>query len=64
MTTLKKVESHPKQVSFKIYANFESNLESIKSYKGFYSKKYQDHILCAPFCIKMAIKTKVNLIFM
>ena len=48
MTTLKKVKSHPKQVPFKIYANFESNLESIKSYKGFYSKKTsRPHSLCS-----------------
>ena len=32
---------------FKICADFESNLESIESYEGCYSKKYQDHISCS-----------------
>ena len=36
MTVLRKVKSCPKPV-----ANFESNLESLKSYKWFPSKKYQ-----------------------
>ena len=31
----------------KIYADFEYNLESVESYKGSYSKEYQDHILCS-----------------
>ena len=31
-------------VPFKIYADFACNLESIESYEGFYSKKYQDDI--------------------
>ena len=31
-------------VPFKFYADFESNLKSVEKYKGFYSKKYQDHI--------------------
>ena len=31
-------------VPFKIYADFECGLKSVKSYKGFYLKKYQDHI--------------------
>ena len=34
-------------VPFKIYANFECNLKSVESYKGFYSKKYQDHVPCS-----------------
>ena len=34
-------------VLFKIYADFECNLESTESYKGSYSKKYQDHIPCS-----------------
>ena len=34
-------------VPFKIYADFESNLKSVESYEGFYSKKYQDHIPCS-----------------
>ena len=34
-------------VPFKIYADFECNLESIESYEGSYSKKYQEHISCS-----------------
>ena len=34
-------------VQFKVYADFECNLESVKSYEDSYSKKYQDHILCS-----------------
>ena len=34
-------------VPFKIYADFECNLKSVKSYEGFYLKKYQDHISCS-----------------
>ena len=33
-------------VPFKIYADFECNLKTAKSYEGSYSKKYQDHIPC------------------
>ena len=33
-------------VPFKVYADFECNLESVKSYEGSYSKKYQDHVPC------------------
>ena len=38
-----------KQISvpFKIYANFECNLKSVKNYEGSYSKKHQDYILCS-----------------
>ena len=36
-----KSKSHLKPVPFKIYANVESILESIKSNGRFYSKKYQ-----------------------
>ena len=53
MPVLKKVKSHPKPVPFKIYAVFESNLESVKSYEGFYSKKYQDQIPCVPCCFHL-----------
>ena len=53
MPALKKVKSHPKLVPFKIYAVFESNLESVKSYEGFYSKKYQDQIPCVPCCFHL-----------
>ena len=31
-------------VSFKIYADFECNLDSVESYEGSYSKKYQHHV--------------------
>ena len=48
MSVLKKVESYLKPATFKIYADFESILESLKSYERIYSKKYQDHI---PFCL-------------
>ena len=34
-------------VPFKTYADFECNLKSVESYKGFYSKKHQDHIPCS-----------------
>ena len=34
-------------VPFKVNADFECNLESIESYEGSYSKRYQDHILCS-----------------
>ena len=34
-------------VPFKVYADFDCNLESIESYEGSYSKKYQDHIPCS-----------------
>ena len=33
-------------VPFKFYADFQCNLNSVESYQGSYSKKYQDHILC------------------
>ena len=41
MTVLYKTKSCLKPVSFKIDADFESSLESVKSNKRFYSKKYQ-----------------------
>ena len=34
-------------VPFKIYADFKCYLESVESYEGSYSKKYQDHISCS-----------------
>ena len=34
-------------VPIKIYAEFGCNLESVESYEGSYSKKYQDHIPCS-----------------
>ena len=44
-----KLKNYLKQipVPFKFYAYFESNLKSVKSYEGSYSKKYQQHILCS-----------------
>ena len=33
-------------VPFKIYADFECNLESTEIYEGSYTKKYHDHALC------------------
>ena len=41
MTALKKVKSGLKPA---VYVAVDSILESVKSYKGLYSKKYQDHI--------------------
>ena len=44
-----------KQVPFKIYADFEYSLKSIKCDEGSYTKGYQDHIPCSfaykVFCI-------------
>ena len=42
-------KNHFKQipVSFRIYTDFECNLESAESYEGSYSKKYQYHIPCS-----------------
>ena len=34
-------------VPFKLYADFECNLNSVESYEGSCSKKYQDHIPCS-----------------
>ena len=34
-------------VPFKIYADFECNLEGVESYEGPYTKKYQDHVPCS-----------------
>ena len=34
-------------VPFKIYADFEYNLKSIKCKEGSYTEKYQDHIPCS-----------------
>ena len=32
---------------FKIYCDFECNLEGVKFYEGSYSKKYHSHIFCS-----------------
>ena len=34
-------------VPFKIYADFECNLERVETYEGSYQKRYQDHIPCS-----------------
>ena len=34
-------------VPFKIYTDFECNLEGVESYEGPYTKKYQDHVPCS-----------------
>ena len=34
-------------VPFKLYADFEPNLESVKTYESSYSKRYQCHIPCS-----------------
>ena len=34
-------------VPFKIYADFECNLESAEVYEGSYTKEYQDHVPCS-----------------
>ena len=44
-----------KPVPFKIFADFEPILESVKSYEGFYLKKYQDHI---PYFFSFVISPK------
>ena len=38
-------------VPFKVYADFECNLEKIESYEGSYSKKHRDNIPCS-FCLQ------------
>ena len=42
------LENHFKQipVSFKTYADFELNLRGVERYKGYYKRKYQDHVPC------------------
>ena len=34
-------------VPFKIYADFECNLKSVKSFEGYYKKMYQNHVPCS-----------------
>ena len=41
MSVLSKIKSHLKPAPFKIYADFESILESVRSNDRFYSTKYQ-----------------------
>ena len=59
MTIKTKTKSYSKPVTFKIYADFESILESVKSHKGVYSKKYQD---CIPYCFSFAILSKSTIL--
>ena len=40
-------------VPFKIYVDFECNLESVENYQGSYSKKYKNHVPCT-FAYKLA----------
>ena len=44
-----KFETYFKQIPvlFKIYADFECNLKSVKCNEGSYTEKYQDHIPCS-----------------
>ena len=44
---------------FKIYVDFESNLESVEIYEGFYSKKYQNHIPCFAYKVDILM---INLV--
>ena len=37
------------KIPFKIYADFECNLKSVKCKEGSYTEKYQDHIRCSFF---------------
>ena len=62
MTIETKTKSNPKPVPFKIYVDFESILESVKSYEGFCSKKYQDHILSVPCCFSFVILPKPTIL--
>ena len=34
-------------VPFKVYFDFECNLEGVENYEGSYTKKYQDHDPCS-----------------
>ena len=45
-------------VPFKIYADFECNLESVESYESSYSKKFQDHIPCSFACKLVCVDDK------
>ena len=44
-----KFENYSKQlpVQFRIYADFECNLQDTEIYEGFCTKKYHDHISCS-----------------
>ena len=62
MTIRTRTKSHPKPVPFKIYADFEPILESVKSHKRFYSKKCQDHIPCVFYCFSFVILFKLSIL--
>ena len=47
-------------VPFKFYVDFECNLMCVESYKGSYSKKYQDHI---PFSFVYKLVCKLIVVF-
>ena len=45
---------------FKIYAEFECNLESVEIYEGSYIKRYHDHIPCSFAYKVVCIDDKFN----
>ena len=47
-------------VPFKIYVDFECNLNSVESYESSYSKKYQDHITCSFACKLVCVDDKFS----
>ena len=47
-------------VPFKIYVDFECNLNSVESYESSYSKKYQDHITCCFACKLVCVDDKFS----
>ena len=55
MTIKTRTKSYSKPFPFKVYADFESILESVKSHKGVYSKKYQD---CIPYRFSFVMLSK------
>ena len=47
-------------VQFKIYADFECNLERVESYEGSCTKKYQDHVPCSFYYKVVCIDDKFS----
>ena len=47
-------------ISFKIYADFVFNLDSVKNYEGSYSKKYEDHFTCSFPCKLVCVDNKFS----
>ena len=47
-------------VPFKIYVDFECNLNSVESYESSYSKKFQDHITCSFACKLVCVDDKFS----